>query len=565
MEPYLTVAQLQPGENLSFWARKTDATDAPYLVVESVRGVDYEVKDLPDYFEYFSYTNLTGQVVKLQTRLSGWDVSFAYRWHPNTVKAEGIQLLELVTDDAALEASNARKSRRPSLHFAPPCQWMNDPNGLCFIDGTYHLFYQFHPNSTDWGPMHWGHATSQDLFNWVHYPIFLHPQQNLLPLGATGGAFSGTACIDSPVGPLFFYTERLPAYDLHKGYTEIQKRVVPNADLTEPVSIRTVLAETPDGVDCDFRDPKVWFDRASNQYLMILGAAIHGDPAVLLYRSQDTLTWTYQGPLYVAPPFFKEQGARCIECPDFFELDGQWVLYMGFVGFQDPDTRRHNLMYYLTGQFSFDSGFVPRGDLREVDFGTDFYAMQSFEANGRRLALAWLYNWEFSKPKGSNYSGEMSIPRQLSLNAQGELCMHPIISGLRSETLPYSPSVPMTWFPGERAFQMRLVANGQPLEVVRIVAYDSQGNQFSVAFKEQQLTLLMPDDTGEIQYLSPTLELHDLTVIYDQGIVEVFANQGAVCGTRRTYFMVDVVRLAVELEQDAGNIEITAETLMPSD
>lgn len=67
-------------------------------------------------------------------------------------------------------------------------------------------------------------------------------------------------------------------------------------------------------------------------------------------------------------------------------------------------------MYYLTGQFSFDTGFVPSGDLREVDFGTDFYAMQSFEANGSRLAMAWLYNWEFSKPKGSNYSGEMSIP-----------------------------------------------------------------------------------------------------------------------------------------------------------
>lgn len=557
MDSLHTLGRLHPGDTLAFWARKTEDTGTPYLTATSERGVEYEVRDLPGYFEYFHYTNRTSGPVELLGRTSGWEVSFAYRWHAESLRFDGIERLTMTPANRGTGAN----SPRPHLHFSPPAQWMNDPNGLCYVDGTYHVFYQFHPNSTQWGPMHWGHATSQDLFNWVHYPVFLHPEQNLLPLGATGGAFSGTACTDVADSPVFFYTERLPAYDLYQDYVEIQKRAEPDADLIEPVTVETVLADKPEGVGCDFRDPKVWFDRTGNTYFMILGAALHGDPAVLLYRSTDSRHWRYEGPLYVAPSHFKENGARCIECPDFFKLDGQWVLYMGFVGYREPETHRHNLMYYLTGDFSADRGFTPRSDLREVDFGTDFYAMQSFEAEGRRLAFAWLFNWAFQKPPGSDYSGEMSIPRQLSLNAQGDLCMHPIVSGLKSETLPYSPSRPMTWFPGERAFQLRLMANGQPIAQLTIEGEDTLGNGFVVEFTDGWLSMCTPEDSGDIRHRCPVSRLHDLTLIYDAGIIEVFANQGAVCGTRRTYAIGEVSQLRADLDDSTHRVEVIAETL----
>ena len=101
------------------------------------------------------------------------------------------------------------------------------------------------------------------------------------------------------------------------------------------------------------------------------------------------------------------------------------MLIVGFVGYTDPETGRHNLLYAQTGSFD-GARFVPDGGgLQELDFGTDFYAMQSFEADGRRLAFAWLFNWEVRKPPGSRYSGEMSLPRMLTLDSAGRVKMPP--------------------------------------------------------------------------------------------------------------------------------------------
>ena len=130
---------------------------------------------------------------------------------------------------------------RLKLHFSPPRMWTNDPNGLCKISNTWHLFYQFHPNSVDWGPMYWGHAISQDLFHWTHQPVFLHPEQNLARLDATGGAFSGTALCRPNQQVTFYYTERYPAYDHFKGYREVQKRAQASRDLVRVTNIETVI------------------------------------------------------------------------------------------------------------------------------------------------------------------------------------------------------------------------------------------------------------------------------------------------------------------------------------
>lgn len=194
---------------------------------------------------------------------------------------------------------------RPAMHFSPIRQWMNDPNGLCRIGDTWHMFYQFHPAGTDWGPMHWGHATSKDLFTWTHMPVFLHPEQNFWALGATGGAFSGNAFRDRDGSDLFFYTERLPAYDLFEGYREVQKIARPGRGLIKAETITQVPAARPDGVTHDFRDPKVWWDAGAGAYRMVLGAALDGDPAVLLYGSDNLLDWTCLGPLYRAPARFR--------------------------------------------------------------------------------------------------------------------------------------------------------------------------------------------------------------------------------------------------------------------
>jgi len=526
---------LPAGYVLEFWARGPGS-----IRIAEPGELLWQVPVFADHVEFFTYQHARPGRVTVE-----WDKSeavlFAYGYDPATVAETGITIWEFGADGltlrsgAELDAWMRADPARPAMHFSPVRQWMNDPNGLCKIGSTWHMFYQFHPASTEWGPMHWGHATSTDLFSWVHQPVFLHPDQNRWRLGATGGAFSGSAFEDRDGSRLFFYTERLPAYDLVKGYTEVQKLARPDRGFRRAASSETVIANRPEhaGVEHDFRDPKVWWDEAAGAYRMVLGAAIHGDPAVLLYGSANLHDWTYLGPLYRAPAQYRERGARAVECPDFFPLDGKWVMVMSFVGYTEPASGRHNLSYALVGEFR-DDRFVPvTGELQLLDFGTDFYAMQSFAAEGRQLAIAWLFNWEYRKPSDSPYSGEMSLPRELRLDQAGRLCMLPVVEldiAWSAKVLPRAADGSFAL--DDVPFELALAGE---LEGTRIVATQAGAPSFEVLITNGRLAIRLPQDDGKIVYEAPLGAAADLRVFHDRGIVEVFADHGAICGTRRNY------------------------------
>lgn len=535
---------------VEIWARagRSEARSRTvFEITQSGRRV-YAIAQLPPYFEHFAFTHFGDGPLEVVWHPSEIEVSFAYCYAREDVAAQGVTFLDF-SDAGITEWPMARwperyaEEVRPALRYSPFRGWMNDPNGLCRVGDTYHLFYQFNPNGTDWGPMHWSHASSCDLFHWTHHPVFLEPQQNLAALGATGGAFSGSALVEDNGEVSFYYTERLPAYDLFKGYKEVQRRVVPSNDLIEPIANRLVLSDGGPGSGDDVRDPKVWFDADAQVYRMVLGASVDGDPAILLYSSSDRESWSFTSVLYRAPKRFREGGARCAECPDFFELDGHWVLVAGFVGYTEAETQRHNLIYAVTGSFA-DGAFVPYCDaLQELDFGTDFYAMQSFRDGSRRLALAWLFNWEFRKPSGSTYSGEMSLPRVLGLNAERQLTMvpEPGYRRLRAGEIAFEH--------GEAGLEgatgpIELELTGS-LAGLSIVATGSTGAQIVVAESDGRLHMRVPEDDGNIVYRSAALELSDLRVFLDAGVIELFANGGAVCGTRRSYAATDFMRLAI--------------------
>ncbi len=536
---------LPAGYVLEFWARGPGS-------IRITHGDEllWQVPALAGHVDFFTYQHVQPGSVTVE-----WDKSeamlFAYGYDPATVAEAGITIWEFGADGltlrggAEIDAWMRADPARPAMHFSPIRQWMNDPNGLCKIGSTWHLFYQFHPASTEWGPMHWGHATSTDLFNWVHQPVFLHPDQNRWRLGATGGAFSGNAFTDRDGSRVFFYTERLPAYDLVKGYTEVQKLARPDRGLLRAASIETVIAGRPEheGVEHDFRDPKVWWDEAAGAYRMVLGAAIHGDPAVLLYGSANRDDWTYLGPLYRAPAQYRERGARAVECPDFFPLDGKWVMVMSFVGYTEPTSGRHNLLYALVGEFR-DDRFVPdTGELQLLDFGSDFYAMQSFAAEGRQLAIAWLFNWEYRKPSGSPYSGEMSLPRELRLDQAGRLCMLPVVEldiAWPAEAVPGGQDGGFRL--NDAPFELELAGE---LEGTRIVATQQGALSFEVLISGGRLAIRLPQDDGKIVYEAPLGAATDLRIFHDRGIIEVFADHGAICGTRRNYSNVEPDRVKV--------------------
>jgi len=536
---------LTSGYELDFWARGPG-----FVRIWEGEVLLWQIPALSDHPDFFRYHHREASSITIE-----WDgtILFAYGYDQATVREAGITMWEFDADltlrtGPEIEAWMRCDPARPAMHFSPVRQWMNDPNGLFKIGDDWHLFYQFHPASTDWGPMHWGHAVSKDMFNWTHQPVFLHPEQNLWRLGATGGAFSGSAFEDRDGEHMFFYTERLPAYDLFKGYREIQKLARPSKGVIHTVGTETVIAHRPvhDGVEHDFRDPKVWWDAAAGAYRMVLGGALHGDPAVLLYGSDNLTDWTYLGPIYRAPSHFRENGARAVECPDFFPLHGRWVMIMSFVGYTEPPTGRHNLLFALVGDFKGDTFLPDKNELQVLDFGTDFYAMQSFRADGRQIAFAWLFNWENRKPNGSPYSGEMSLPRELTLDADGRLLMQPV----REMESAWCSDLQEAADDGgfnlcDAPFDLRLNGN---LDGTTVVATEGRDLTFEIVVFNGTISVRLPQDDGKISYAAGCGSASDLRVVYDRGIIEVFVGSGAICGTRRTYQSVTPDRLAVKSE-----------------
>ncbi len=521
----------------------------------------WQVPALPNHPAFFRYHHREAGTVEIE-----WDRSeailWAYDYDPARVVETGIAAWEVGSDTITrrmgpeIDAWTRSDPDRPQMHFSPICNWMNDPNGLCRIGDIWHLFYQFHPASAEWGPMHWGHATSTDLVTWIHLPVFLHPEQNYWQLGATGGAFSGTAFCDRDGAQMFFYTERLPAYDLVKGYREVQKLARPDRNLIHAEYVSTVIENRPQGVEHDFRDPKVWWDATAGAYRMILGAALHGDPAVLLYGSDNLVDWTYLGPLYRAPARYRTEGARAVECPDFFALDGHWVLVMGFVGHTEPESGRHNLLYGLVGDYANDR-FVPHSDdLQLLDFGTDFYAMQSMGTNDQRAAFAWVFNWEDRKPPGSTYSGEMSLPRDLSIDDRKRLCMRPSRAFLSATTAtPIGLSPNGSCVLDDVMTNLRLTG---PLNGTRILATQNEKPAFEIEVENGIIRARLPRDDGHIAYAAEIGDSRDLQVFFDRGILEIFAEKGAVCGTRRSYLNIKPDRLVIRSQACCEVFSITA-------
>lgn len=529
---------IKKGQRIDLWLKETQPTTLPLFVIHVNGAMVFKIQEASRYYQYFTWTAWQDGVATLEWLSAHSEISLCYTWHPDSLSTNGVSFIATQADEFRLlnhddlAAWYQQEPLRPALHFSPRTGWMNDPNGLHYQNGEWHLFYQYHPHSTQWGPMHWNHAVSHDLYHWRHYPIFLQPEQNLTALGATGGAFSGSAYTDKQGQTRFWYTERLPAYDLYRGYREVQKMAVPGEYNDKPALVKTVLTDLPHGVDCDFRDPKVWYEEADETFYMILGASVNGDPAMLLFHSEDSENWAFHHVLYVAPAYFRENGGRCIECPDFFCLDGVWVLIIGVVGYTEPTTGRHNLLFAQTGEFR-NGNFIPSTQpLQTLDFGTDFYALQTWGEADQRIGFAWLYNWATQKTVDSAYCGEMSLPRRFYLNDKQQLCMTPVRPPESLVVRQHTLNEHLAWSAAEgvKACAIDFIATAP----FCLTLTGESGQQITLAHDGTTLTLSeQGQDDG--RYSTPLAEAGDITLFFDAGIVEVFALQGSVCGTRRYY------------------------------
>ncbi len=320
------------------------------------------------------------------------------------------------------------KEARPHFHLSPRTGWMNDPNGFCWYGGKYHLFYQYFPYDTHWGPMHWGHAISRDLLHWSYLPAALAPDE----VYDRDGCFSGNA-IKLPDGRhLLMYTGVVRERQANGGYSEIQTQCLAVGDGIDYVKYEKnpVLDEKdlPEGCSrYDFRDPKIWREEDGTYRCIVGNRPADGSGQILLFSSPDGFEWHYKKVLAENHGRF----GKMWECPDFFQLDGKWVLLVSPQDMVPSGFEYHNGngTLCLIGDYNRDTEDFTEESNQSVDYGIDFYASQTVLAqDGRRIMVGWMQNWDtctHRRSQEAGWFGQMSLPRELSIR-NGRLYQAPI-------------------------------------------------------------------------------------------------------------------------------------------
>ncbi len=316
---------------------------------------------------------------------------------------------------------------KPGFHLAARVGWMNDPNGFSFYGGEYHLFYQYHPYNSHWGPMHWGHAVSDDLLHWTYLPAALAPDT----IYDEAGCFSGSAVELSNGRQLLMYTGVHKEIQADGGLREVQTQCIAIGDGRdyEKYQGNPVLDEKdlPDGGSkYDFRDPKMWKAPDGTFRCVVGNCAAERDGQILLFSSRDGLDWKYEKVLAVNHGRF----GKAWECPDFFELDGKQVLLTSPMDMLPKGLEYHNGngTLCLIGTYDETKEVFTEEQNQAVDYGIDFYAPQTLLApDGRRIMVGWMQNWDTCNLHSPEqpWFGQMSLPRELSV-VDGRLLQKPI-------------------------------------------------------------------------------------------------------------------------------------------
>lgn len=353
-------------------------------------------------------------------RLDGCSVTICYLSETAEILDRGVRFLEW--KDGAWEKIDRlgdwyRTPGREQYHFAPYKNWLNDPNGLCWYQGYYHMYYQANPHSQEWSHMYWGHVASKDCVHWVHLPYALCPQEEILnATDKKGGAFSGSAvALDDRIR---FYLTRHFGGDWDSEEETVQyQTMVESADSIHFGEERLIIEKPNEDFSFNFRDPKViWYE---NRWQMVIGTRVREVPSVALYQSENGTDWQYRGILLQE----KTEGVYTFECPDFFWLDGQMVVVGALMFYTDEHGRLQPTRYYVG---DLKDGVFELKQTGLYDFAGSFYAVQSFEHDGRRIAIGWISDFYNEHcPEESGAHGSMSIPRELHVR-DGVLYQKPI-------------------------------------------------------------------------------------------------------------------------------------------
>lgn len=389
---------------------------------------------------------------------------------------------------------------RPRLHFAPQSGWVNDPLGLTFHDGRYHLFFQHVPGRTTWATeQSWGHAVSDDLLHWDERAVVLSPGEG------DDGIWSGSVVVPERGDPTIFYTSaREP--DTHLGHTRVARALDPSWTAWSKGGL---VAEVPADLELlGVRDPFVLHDGGS--WLMVLGAGLaDGTATALTYRSDDLETWTYAGLLAgrhtsEADPWTGELW----ECPQLFPLGDRWVLVVAVWSRTGPGYEAYAVGDLVDGRFHAERW-------ARLSYGPSLYAASAFvDARGDRGLIHWIRG--VGDP-GGRWAGAHSLPHEVRL-AGDRLVVRPhaavgqarrtSLAALRNAGTTLGGSADVTWMLDEPGAAAALTVGSAAAPLTLDV---TRGR---LVARLGEATWDMPVDGG------------DLRVVVDGPVVEVFTNGG---------------------------------------
>ena len=442
-----------------------------------------------------------------------------------------------------------RDEFRNRIHFSAPRGWINDPNGFSHFGGVYHLFYQHNPYDSVWGPMHWGHAISENLVSWRHLPIALAPSEPY----DRDGCFSGTA-VEVDGKHLLVYTghrilkgDEAPAGDC---FRQVQCVAVGDGESYRKIRGNPVIGSNlvpPEGSRSDFRDPKLWREGAQ-WYLLVASRGEGPGGELLLYRAEDLEHWEYVGvALHGAGSF-----GTVWECPDFFVHDDAEVLIWSAKHVPREGCRYRNSYssVYSVGKLYRAIGSFSGSRAEQLDYGPDFYAPQTLRApDGRRILIAWMQMWDRSIPTDDlklGWAGSMTIPREVEVEGD-VLIQRPIAELDQCRSNPRQVDEEIS---GERSYRgihghsLELQVRFENIDASELIVVVKAGDreQTVLSFEVAQRILTLDRSRSgleirsttdgsadvqryccELESYSGTLTLH---IILDRSSCEVFADGG---------------------------------------
>lgn len=467
----------------------------------------------------------------------------------------GSQVLREARKYEEIFEKKINENERPSFHLSARTGWMNDPNGFSFYGGRYHMFYQYHPYESKWGPMHWGHAVSGDLLHWEYFPAALAPDENY----DREGCFSGSAVVLPDGRHLLLYTGVSKEAQSDGSTRDIQTQCVAVGDGVdyEKYTGNPVLTkkDLPAGSSqFDFRDPKLW-QKSDGSYRCVVGNCTEeGDGQILFFSSPDGFDWKFEKILAANEKRF----GKMWECPDFFLLDGKAVLITSPQDMLPQGFEYHNGngTLALIGSYDGEKETFTEEQNQSIDYGIDFYAPQTILApDGRRIMIGWMQNWDTCNlhTPDQPWLGQMALPRELSVK-NGRLYQNPIreletLRGeeVRHENVTFSDVISLPGVKGRKVDMELAIRPADAENIYRKFAVRFAQNdvyQTSISFRPYESIVKVDRKfSGSRRAIihQRRCQVHNkdgnikLRIILDKFSVEVFVNNGEYALTATMY------------------------------